>query len=105
MALDYTLLLLLLPTFFFSLGSVYAVAKKGEADGVEGGKEEEKGSGEFTAGSFIVTQKGLDEAPYRYTAFLTKALEKIEEMDPPSYTQYGCRTKVRITPSGETKGI
>ena len=28
--------------------------------------------GEFVAGSFILTQKALDEAPYRYSTFLTE---------------------------------
>ncbi len=28
--------------------------------------------GEFVAGSFILTQKALDEAPYRYSSFLTE---------------------------------
>jgi hypothetical protein len=34
--------------------------------------EEELGGGEFVAGSFILTQKALDEAPYRYSTFLTE---------------------------------
>ena len=27
---------------------------------------------EFVAGSFILTQRALDEAPYRYSSFLTQ---------------------------------
>ena len=34
--------------------------------------EEEEPGGEFVAGSFILTQKALDEAPYRYSTFLTE---------------------------------
>ena len=34
--------------------------------------------GEFMAGSFILTQRALDEAPYRCSTFLTQALEKME---------------------------
>ena len=30
--------------------------------------------GEFVAGSFILTQKALDEAPYRYGTFLTQVI-------------------------------
>ena len=29
---------------------------------------------EFLAGSFIITQRALDEAPYRYSTFLTQVL-------------------------------
>jgi hypothetical protein len=36
--------------------------------GVQGDLE----PGEFVAGSFILTQKALDEAPYRYSSFLTE---------------------------------
>jgi hypothetical protein len=38
------------------------------AVGVQGELE----PGEFVAGSFILTQKALDEAPYRYSSFLTE---------------------------------
>jgi hypothetical protein len=33
--------------------------------------------GEFVAGSFILTQKALDEAPYRYSSFLTEVTTPI----------------------------
>ena len=40
--------------------------------------------GEFIAGSFILTQKSLNEAPYRYAGVLRKALDTVETKDPPS---------------------
>ena len=58
-------------------------------------------NGEFVAGSFILTQKALSEAPYRYSRFLTKALEKMELVDPPSKRdEENCNVRYRIEPSG-----
>jgi hypothetical protein len=59
--------------------------------------------GQFTAGSFILTQKALSEAPFRYSRFLTVALEKMELMDPPRKAdEENCNVKYRIEPSGES---
>jgi hypothetical protein len=49
--------------------------------GVQGDLE----PGEFVAGSFILTQKALDEAPYRYSSFLTEVTTLIL---PSNYTKY-----------------
>ena len=58
--------------------------------------------GEFVAGSFILTQKALSEAPYRYSRFLTQALDKMELVDPPSKSdEENCNVKYRIEPSGD----
>ncbi len=58
--------------------------------------------GEFVAGSFILTQKSLDEAPYRYAGILRKALDKVETKDPPSKSdEENCSVRYRITPSGK----
>ena len=63
----------------------------------EGGRE-----GEFVAGSFILTQKALNEAPYRYSRFLTEALERMELADPPTKKdEENCNVKYKIEPSGE----
>ena len=63
----------------------------------EGGQE-----GEFVAGSFILTQKALSEAPYRYSRFLTSALERMEAVDPPSKRdEENCNVRYRIEPSGD----
>ena len=60
--------------------------------------------GEFVAGSFILTQKALSEAPYRYSRFLTKALEKMELVDPPSKRdEENCNVRYRIEPSGKSR--
>ena len=66
--------------------------------------EEEEGipEGEFVAGSFILTQKALNEAPYRYSRFLTEALERMELTDPPTKRdEENCNVKYKIEPSGE----
>ena len=39
---------------------------------------------EFEAGSFILTQNSLNEAPYRYAGVLRRILDKVEKKDPPS---------------------
>ena len=57
--------------------------------------------GEFLAGTFILTQKSLSEAPYRYAGVLRKALDKAELKDPPSKSdEENCDVKYRIRPSG-----
>ena len=59
-------------------------------------------NGDFIAGSFILTQKALSEAPYRYSRFLTSALERMEKVDPPSKRdEENCKVRYRIEPSGE----
>ena len=56
---------------------------------------------EFEAGSFILTQKSLNEAPYRYAGVLRKILDKVESKDPPSQSdEENCNAKYRIKPSG-----
>ena len=58
--------------------------------------------GEFVAGSFVLTQTSLSEAPYRYAGVLRKALDKLETKDPPSQSQEkNCDVRYRIRPSGE----
>ena len=60
--------------------------------------------GEFIAGSFILTQKALSEAPYRYSRFLTSALDRMEMVDPPSKRdEENCNVRYRIEPSGEIR--
>ena len=56
---------------------------------------------EFEAGSFILTQNSLNEAPYRYAGVLRKILDKVENKDPPSQSdEENCNAKYRIKPSG-----
>ena len=56
---------------------------------------------EFEAGSFILTQNSLNEAPYRYAGVLRKILDKVEKKDPPSQSdEENCNAKYRIKPSG-----
>ena len=75
-----------------AINSKSVVAEEGE-----GGRE-----GEFVAGSFILTQKALNEAPYRYSRFLTEALERMELADPPTKKdEENCNVKYKIEPSGE----
>ena len=58
--------------------------------------------GEFLAGTFILTQKSLSEAPYRYAGVLRKALDKAELKDPPSKSdEENCNVRYRIRPSGK----
>ena len=60
-------------------------------------------TGEFLAGTFILTQKSLSEAPYRYAGVLRKALDKAETKDPPSKAdEENCDVRYRILPSGTT---
>ena len=57
---------------------------------------------EFEAGSFILTQNSLNEAPYRYAGVLRKILDKVEQKDPPSQSdEENCNAKYRIKPSGK----
>lgn len=74
--------------------------------GGAGAQEDQEAAplGQFVAGSFILTQKALSEAPYRYSRFLTVALEKMELTDPPTKRdEENCNVKYRIEPSGERK--
>ena len=58
-------------------------------------------TGEFVAGTFILTQKSLSEAPYRYAGVLRKALDNAETKDPPSKSdEEDCSVRYRIRPSG-----
>ena len=62
-----------------------------------------KPKGEFLAGTFILTQKSLNEAPYRYAGMLRKALDKAEGKDPPSQEpdESTCDVRYKISPSGK----
>ena len=53
---------------------------------------------EFIAGSFILTQNSLNEAPYRYAGVLRQVLDKVEKKDPPSQSdEENCSgTKIEI---------
>ena len=63
-----------------------------------------KRNGEFLAGTFILTQKSLSEAPYRYAGVLRKALDRAEMKDPPSKSdEENCDVRYRIRPSGTTE--
>ena len=65
-----------------------------------------KRKGEFLAGTFILTQKSLSEAPYRYAGVLRKALDRAEMKDPPSKSdEENCDVRYRIRPSGRTENI
>ena len=62
----------------------------------------DQSDGEFVAGTFILTQKSLDEAPYRYAGVLRQVLDKIETKDPPKKEELSeCSTKYKIAPSGK----
>ena len=43
--------------------------------------------GEFVAGSFILTQKSLSEAPHRYATVLREALDKVANRKDLTYTK------------------
>ena len=43
--------------------------------------------GEFVAGSFILTQKSLSEAPHRYATVLREVLDKVANRKDWSYTK------------------
>lgn len=61
-------------------------------------------SQDFVAGTFILTQNSLNEAPYRYAGVLRQVLDKIEQKDPPSQSdEEQCSAKYRILPSGNLK--
>ena len=56
---------------------------------------------EFVAGTFILTQKSLDEAPYRYAGVLRQVLDKVEAKDPPTQKdETACSARYKIEPSG-----
>ena len=66
------------------------------------GSDPSTSDGEFIAGTFILTQKSLDEAPYRYAGVLRQVLDKIETKNPPSREELSeCSTKYKIAPSGK----
>ena len=65
------------------------------------GQEKQSEQTEFIAGSFILTQNSLNEAPYRYAGVLRQVLDKVEKKDPPSQSdEENCSAKYRIKPSG-----
>lgn len=58
--------------------------------------------GDFMAGSMILTQEALDEAPYRYGDMLRKALDKVEKMEIPTQVdERQCKKWHRLEPSGK----
>ena len=64
--------------------------------------------GEFVAGSFILTQKSLSEAPHRYAKVLRSALDKVANgtMNPyveDDFTGFLKICKVRIDKTGEMR--
>ena len=62
----------------------------------------DQSDGEFVAGTFILTQKSLDEAPYRYAGVLRQILDSLEVQDPPKKEEISeCSTQYRIEPSGK----
>ena len=66
------------------------------------GQAGQTGQTEFLAGTFLLTQKSLNEAPYRYAGVLRQILDKVEQKDPPAkYDEENCETKYRILPSGK----
>ena len=86
------------PQFLYILGSCLFVLflQPYITDGVR-----DKRKGEFLAGTFILTQKSLSEAPYRYAGVLRKALDRAEMKDPPSKSdEENCDVRYRIRPSG-----
>lgn len=90
--------LLLLPALLFSF-FVLVVFVRAEDEAASSLPSERKG--EFVAGSFILTQKSLNEAPYRYAGVLRKALDKVETKNPPSQSdEQNCDVRYRIKPSG-----
>ena len=69
-----------------------------------GGSESLKKEGEFVAGTFILTQKSLNEAPYRYAGVLRRALDRVETKSPPSKSdEENCDVRYRIEPSGKQR--
>ena len=56
----------------------------------------------FQAGTYVVTQEGLNEAPYRYAKFLDEGLRKIEQEDFPLLSNGDpCGFRYRIGPTVE----
>ena len=69
--------------------------------GILSQKVEQSSTGEFVAGTFILTQKLLDEAPYRYAGVLRQILDNIEVQDPPKKEELSeCSTQYKIEPAG-----
>jgi hypothetical protein len=69
-----------------------------------GGKSPPKKVGEFSAGSFILTQQSLHQAPYRYSGILRDVLDRVEARQPPSQSdEQNCDVRYRIEPSGESE--
>ena len=61
-----------------------------------------KREGEFSAGTFILTQQSLLEAPYRYAGILREVLDRVEAKQPPSQSdEANCDVRYRIEPSGD----
>ncbi len=57
-------------------------------------------SGEFVAGSMILTQKALDEAPERYSHVLREALDAAEKTPIPSESSNRCSKGYEIHGAG-----
>ena len=63
-----------------------------------------KREGEFSAGTFILTQQSLLEAPYRYAGILRDVLDRVEAKQPPSQSdEANCDVRYRIEPSGDQR--
>lgn len=70
--------------------------------GILGQEADQSSTGEFVAGTFILTQKSLDEAPYRYAGVLRQILDSLEVQDPPKKEEISeCSTQYKIEPSGK----
>lgn len=97
--LVYSLFLLL----FSSPSSTLGGAEEDNAGEAENSFQENSlWEGEFVAGSFILTQNSLNEAPYRHAGVLRKALDDVETKDPPSQSdERKCDVRYRIRPSGK----
>ena len=69
---------------------------------VGAGRKPLSGKGEFMAGSFILTQQSLLEAPYRYAGILRDVLDRVEAKQPPEQSdEQNCDVRYRIEPSGK----
>ena len=84
---------LVLLHFFLTLGVFPSIL---------GHKVDQSPTGEFVAGTYILTQKSLDEAPYRYAGVLRQILDSLEVQDPPEKEEISeCSTQYKIEPSGK----
>ena len=71
---------------------------------VGAGRKPLSGKGEFMAGSFILTQQSLLEAPYRYAGILRDVLDRVEAKQPPEHSdEQNCNVRYRIEPSGKIR--